>query len=159
MHKRVHTYIAAAAAAFSLGFAPGSEAAEPVPAAQQIMPAITQAVTMADPSHFTGTAWVRPLFSPTAASNTYGASVTFTPGARTYWHMHSTQQTLIVTEGSGYVQEWGKPVQPVQAGDVVVCPPGVRHWHGAAVHSTMTHIAISEKSSRPVQWFEAAEGE
>ena len=32
---------------------------------------------------------------------------------------------------------------PVRAGDTVWCPPGERHWHGAAADSFMTHTAIS----------------
>lgn len=38
-------------------------------------------------------------------------------------------------------------------GDVVVCPPGVRHWHGAAPGTAMTHLAISERAEgQATQW-------
>lgn len=126
---------------------------------QQVIPLASQQVTPANSAYFTGTAWVRSFFTPTPDSRTYGANVTFAPGARTYWHIHPSQQILIVTEGEGYVQEWGKPVQHVRAGDVVICPPGVKHWHGAAAHSTMTHMAVSEKSDGAVQWLEEVKGE
>ncbi len=148
----------AAAIIASAWLAPAmSHAAAVAQPSQQVLS--MQAVTPANSAVFTGSAWVRPLFSPTEASHTYGASVTFAPGTRTYWHMHPTQQTLIVIEGQGYVQEWGKPAQAIQAGDVVICPPGVKHWHGATADSTMTHIALSEKSDQPVQWFEEVKGE
>jgi 4-carboxymuconolactone decarboxylase len=49
-------------------------------------------------------------------------------------------QTLIVTAGRGLVQEEGGPVREIAAGEVVVTAPGVKHWHGAAPDSAMTHF-------------------
>jgi 4-carboxymuconolactone decarboxylase len=51
---------------------------------------------------------------------------------------------LIVTAGVGRVQRWGGPVEEIRTGDVVRIAPGVKHWHGAARGSAMTHIAITE---------------
>ena len=53
------------------------------------------------------------------------------PGARSAWHTHPAGQRLVVLSGVGLTQEWGKPVQVIRPGDVVWCPPGVKHWHGA----------------------------
>ena len=71
------------------------------------------------------------------------AYVTFEPGAHTAWHIHPAGQRLIVTAGVGLIQEWGGPVIEVHAGDVIWCPPGVKHWHGASPTTSMTHIALT----------------
>lgn len=107
----------------------------------------------ADSRNFTGTVRVDPAFRSQAPARAYGAYVTFEPGARTNWHTHSMGQTLIVTFGAGLTQEWGGPVQVIRQGDIVICPPGVRHWHGAAPDSAMTHLAVSE-SGGTVTWLE-----
>lgn len=104
--------------------------------------------------NFTGVARMESLFAPHEGSATYAAYVTFEPGARTNWHIHPKGQALIVTNGTGYVQEWGKEAVLIQPGDVVWCPAGVKHWHGATAQNAMTHLAISEKSDKEVVWLE-----
>lgn len=70
-------------------------------------------------------------------------NVTFEPGCRNNWHIHHKGgQILLVTAGSGYYQEWGKPAQKLKPGDVVNIPPEVKHWHGAAADSWFAHLAI-----------------
>jgi len=104
---------------------------------------------------FTGTVQIDPLFNPPEPTRAFGASVTFEPGARTVWHTHPLGQTLIVTSGCGRVQKWGEPVEEIRPGDVVWIPPGVKHWHGAAPTTAMTHIAIQEKlDGSAVEWME-----
>jgi hypothetical protein len=45
--------------------------------------------------------------------------------------------------------------EPEGVGDVVCIPPGVKHWHGAAATSGMTHIAVSEAlDGKTVEWME-----
>jgi len=64
-------------------------------------------------------------------------------------------QILIVTDGVGWVQQWGGPVQVIRKGDVVWIPAGVKHWHGATPTTTMTHIAFQEQlDGRAVDWLE-----
>ena len=109
--------------------------------------------------NFTGSARMESLFSPHEDSATYAAYVTFEPGARTHWHIHPKGQALIVTAGTGYVQEWGKEPVLIQPGDVVWCPAGVKHWHGATAKNAMTHLAISEKSDKAVTWLEPVSDE
>jgi quercetin dioxygenase-like cupin family protein len=92
--------------------------------------------------YLTGTVRVDPLFNPPEPARASGSSVTFEPGARTAWHSHPLGQTLIVTAGCGRVQRDGEPVEEIRPGDVVWEPPGVKHWHGAAPTTAMTHIAI-----------------
>ena len=58
--------------------------------------------------YFTGSVRIDPLFSPNPPSRTSGARVTFEPGARTAWHTHPLGQTLVVTAGSGWVQQCDK---------------------------------------------------
>lgn len=70
-------------------------------------------------------------------------SVSFAPGARTFWHRHEIGQILQVVSGRGLVQSEGKPAQVLHAGDTVWIPAGERHWHGAAPDSPMTHTSIS----------------
>jgi quercetin dioxygenase-like cupin family protein len=105
--------------------------------------------------YFTGTVRVDPLFSAPEPARASGSSVTFEPGARTAWHSHPLGQTLIVTAGCGRVQREGGAIEEIRPGDVVWIPPGVKHWHGAAPTTAMTHIAIQEKlDGRPADWME-----
>src|SRR5437879_7660138 len=90
---------------------------------------------------FTGKVRVEPLFQATAPGRAQGANVTFEPGARSAWHTHPLGQTLIVTSGRGFVQSWGGPVEEMHAGDVVSCPPGEKHGHGATQDSELKHLA------------------
>src|ERR1700745_689527 len=93
---------------------------------------------------FTGHVRIDPLFQPNESRRAAAASVTFEPGARTAWHIHPLGQTLIVTSGCGWVQSEGSPQKEISPGDVVWCPPGEKHWHGATSSTSMTHIAILE---------------
>jgi quercetin dioxygenase-like cupin family protein len=104
---------------------------------------------------FTGEVSVKPLFDINASRNFSSAEVSFTPCARTAWHTHPGGQTLIVTAGTGWVQQWGGQRQDISVGDVIWTPPGVKHWHGATSDGAMTHIAIqSFVDGRPVDWME-----
>lgn len=70
-------------------------------------------------------------------------NVTFEPGCRNHWHIHHKGgQILLVTDGRGWYQEWGKPARELCAGDVVNIPPEVKHWHGAAKDSWFSHLAV-----------------
>lgn len=104
---------------------------------------------------FTGRVRVDPLFAAPEPARASGAAVTFEPGARTDWHSHPLGQTLVVTAGCGRVQQWGGPVHVIHPGDVVSIPPGVKHWHGAAPTTAMTHIAIQEQlHGQTADWME-----
>lgn len=109
---------------------------------------------------FTGTVRIDPLFQAPAPARAGGASVTFEPGARTAWHTHPLGQTLIVTSGCGRVQREGGPIEEIHPGDVVWFPPGLKHWHGAAPNTAMTHIAIQESlDGKAVEWMEQVSDE
>jgi len=99
-------------------------------------------------NNFTGTAWLQMLVNNDSIYNTSIGNVTFEPGARTNWHKHPGGQILLVTDGSGYYQEKGKPAQTLHKGDVVKIPPDAEHWHGAAPNNGLTHIAISPNTDK-----------
>ena len=64
-------------------------------------------------------------------------------------------QTLIVTAGCGWTQCEGESIVEIRAGDVIWCPPGHKHWHGATPTTSMTHIAIQEAlDGKNVIWME-----
>jgi 4-carboxymuconolactone decarboxylase len=110
--------------------------------------------------HFSGSARIDPLFSENPSSHTSGGRVNFEPGARTAWRSHPLGQTLIVTAGTGWVQQWGGPVEEIRQGDVVWIPPGVKNWHGATARTSMTHIAIQESlDGKAVEWMEKVSDE
>ena len=63
-----------------------------------------------------------------------------------------------MTGGKGWYQEWGKPAQALSPGDVVVIPPEVKHWHGAAADSWFFHLAIEvSREETSNEWLEAVE--
>lgn len=101
-------------------------------------------VNAAPEQYFTGRVSVEMLQVPSGEERTSVGSVSFQPGARTFWHSHPLGQTLVVTAGIGRIQRWGGPVEEIRVGDVVHIPPHTKHWHGAAPDSAMTHTAITE---------------
>jgi quercetin dioxygenase-like cupin family protein len=125
-----------------------------------VMRAGSQPSTVGGAENFTGSVRVDSRFKGTGLARISGGTVTFEPGARTAWHTHPLGQTLIVTHGVGLVQHWDGDVQEIRPGDTVWIPPGVKHWHGAAPTSGMTHIAISEQlDGKSVDWLEKVSDE
>jgi quercetin dioxygenase-like cupin family protein len=117
--------------------------------------------SVAGPSDtFTGRVRVDPVWAADDNLNASGALVTFEPGARSAWHTHPKGQRLVVVSGVGLTQEWGKPVQAIRPGDVVSCPPGVKHWHGAGPMTAMTHLAVTGTADgKNVTWMEKVSDE
>ena len=86
-------------------------------------------------------------------------NVTFEPGCRNNWHVHRAEknggQILLCTYGRGWYQEWGKAARELHAGDTVVIPPNVKHWHGAAKDSWFVHLAVEVPGENAsTQWLE-----
>ena len=92
--------------------------------------------------NFTGKAWNYGLVDGDSSLTTIVGNVYFEPGARSNWHEHPAGQILIITEGTGYHQIKGQPREKLKKGDVIKCPPGVVHWHGAASNSGMQQLYI-----------------
>ena len=121
----------------------------------RILPAGSQQALFGAAENFTGKVRVDPLFPADQHISASGAYVTFEPGARSAWHTHPAGQRLVVTQGIGLTQQEGQPVQTLRVGDVVWCPPGVKHWHGATADSAMKHLAVTGiVDGKRVQWME-----
>ncbi|MGC3986890.1 MAG: cupin domain-containing protein [Pseudorhodoferax sp.] len=134
--------------------------ADPAPAGQQIARLGSQASAAGPAEYFTGRVRVDPVWPANEHIDASGGLVTFEPGSRSAWHTHPRGQRLLVVAGVGLTQEWGKPVQEIRPGDVVWCPPGVKHWHGASPQLAMTHLAISGTADgRNVEWMEKVSDE
>lgn len=91
--------------------------------------------------YFTGDSYLHMLTTEGVAIG----NVTFAPGCRNNWHIHHGAgggQILLCTGGRGWYQAWGQPARQLHAGDVVVIPPEVKHWHGAARDSWFVHLAV-----------------
>jgi quercetin dioxygenase-like cupin family protein len=72
--------------------------------------------------NYTGNIWLSDsTFDPSFAMATHDA------GAKLDWHAHPGGQVLLITEGTGYYQERGKPARIVHKGDVIKCAAGVEH--------------------------------
>jgi quercetin dioxygenase-like cupin family protein len=92
------------ATAMALGmFAAASARAE----STQISPHGSRPSARGAPQYFTGSVIVDPLYAANESTSSTGAVVTFEPGARSAWHTHPAGQYLIVTSGTGWVQEEG----------------------------------------------------
>ncbi len=141
-----------AAAAMVLSMMEPAGAAEPEPT---ITRAGARPVNTAPAQNLTGAVKVERLYTPVGPERASAGMVSFAPAARTAWHSHPLGQTLVVTAGIGRVQRWGGPVEQIRVDDVVHIPANVKHWHGAAPDSAMTHIAITEAlDGTAAEWME-----
>jgi quercetin dioxygenase-like cupin family protein len=100
---------------------------------------------------FTGGHVFRQLIVDPSESKSFNFSiVNFSAGSRNKFHQHTSDQILIVTEGSGVVAtDAGE--RTVTTGDVILIPAGENHWHGAPGATPMSHITIQTKDSRTSQ--------
>ena len=71
----------------------------------------------------------------------YVGEVTFKDGAVNKWHVHTSDQVLIITSGEGIVAD-EREERAVTAGDVAFIPANTKHWHGARPGKDMTHLAV-----------------
>lgn len=109
---------------------------------------------------FTGNVYPTALVDSDSIYNTVVGNVYFEPGARSNWHSHPAGQILIITDGIGYHQMEGKPVEIIKKGDVVKCPPNVKHWHGASADVGLQQLYIVPNTEKGiVDWKEAVTDE
>jgi quercetin dioxygenase-like cupin family protein len=73
--------------------------------------------------------------------------VNFGKGVRNKFHSHDYEQILIVTGGRGIVATEGEK-QVVSEGDVILFPPGEKHWHGATEDSNFSHIFVTNTQTK-----------
>jgi len=133
-----------------------ANAAEPRGGEQQVIgKAGVQATSKGPVANFSGEVEVGPLLAASGSSRFSAGQVTFPAGARSAWHTHPAGQYLVVTAGSGWTQEWGGKPVAIRSGDVVWCPPGVKHWHGATRSTGMSHVAMTgTQDGKSVDWME-----
>ena len=74
----------------------------------------------------------------------------FAAGSRNKFHIHSDDQILIITEGTGKVASDAGELT-VSEGDVVLIPAGENHWHGAPDATSMAHITINVAGTQSTQ--------
>lgn len=95
--------------------------------------------------YFIGNSYLKPL-TKAGECPVFIANVTFEPKCRNNWHIHKASkgggQILICVDGEGWYQEEGKEAQSLKAGDVVVIPANVKHWHGAKANNWFSHLAV-----------------
>jgi quercetin dioxygenase-like cupin family protein len=109
---------------------------------------------------FTGNAYNIGLVDADSTFTTAVGNVHFEPGARSNWHSHPAGQILIITDGVGYHQIEGQPVEIIKKGSVVKCPPNVRHWHGASADIGLQQLYIVPNTEKGiVNWDEAVTDE
>ncbi len=99
---------------------------------------------------FTGDVSRQVVFEPDDTKDLNFGIVNFDAGSRNKMHRHTSDQILIVTEGTGVVAtEEGE--QTVTVGDVILIPAGENHWHGAPGSTPMAHITVQAKDSTTTQ--------
>ena len=103
---------------------------------------------------YTGTIWLSELNQPDSNFNFSIAQATYAPGSKLNWHIHPAGQYLLITQGTGYYQEKGKPAQIVRKGDIIKCLPGVAHWHGAAPGSSFAYVAVTPTTKGKTIWLQ-----
>ncbi|MDT3695389.1 MAG: cupin domain-containing protein [Ignavibacterium sp.] len=103
----------------------------------------------------TGNAWHNKLVNEDTTYTTAIGVEEFEAGSRNVWHSHPSGQIIIVLDGVGYHQIKGESLQVVRKGDVIKCPPGVLHWHGASKDSSVTQIYILPNTEKGLaNWFD-----
>jgi quercetin dioxygenase-like cupin family protein len=99
---------------------------------------------------FTGSVTMQPIIGKKLNGDLVISQVNFGPGVRNKFHSHSREQILIVTKGKGIVATEKEHIT-VSMGDVVLIPPGEKHWHGAAEGCKFSHLYIMSPDSKTTQ--------
>jgi quercetin dioxygenase-like cupin family protein len=99
---------------------------------------------------FTGKVFRQVIVDPADSQSFNFSIVNFSAGSRNKFHQHTSDQILIVTEGTGVVAT-DQEERAVTAGDVVLIPAGENHWHGAPGNTPMSHITVQAKGSTTKQ--------
>ena len=97
--------------------------------------------------------------APVSAEQVSVFNVTFEPSCRNNWHIHHAKsgggQFLICVGGRGWYQEEGKEAVELTPGKVINIPANVKHWHGAAADSWMSHLAAEiDGEDASTEWCE-----
>lgn len=92
-----------------------ASSADPAPTVT-VCPAASMPAATGAAETFTGTVHISTPFQAMPPGRAGGGIVTFEPGARTVWHTHPLGQTLVVTAGTGLVQQEGQEAQVIRPG-------------------------------------------
>lgn len=132
-------------------------ATEALPANTQIVKEVKSiAKVSANPKVFTGKAEVIPMSQQVPGMPVHNAIVIFEPRARTFWHIHPAGQFFTVLRGEGRTGVYGERARVIEPGDVVICPAGVKHFHGAGPDSPMVQMTVTgdHPEGKGVTWLE-----
>src|SRR5204862_7873406 len=99
---------------------------------------------------FTSQVFRQSIVDPAESTSFKFSIVNFSAGSRNKFHQHTSDQILIVTEGTGVVATNAEE-RTVSAGDVILIPAGENHWHGAPGTTPMSHITVQTKDSKTQQ--------
>jgi len=99
---------------------------------------------------FSGDVFRQVIVDPAESQTFQFSIVNFSAGSRNKFHQHTSDQILIVTEGTGVVAT-NEEERTVTAGDVVLIHAGENHWHGAPGATPMSHITVTAKDSKTQQ--------
>lgn len=128
--------------------------------AQELVKAGSLGGFVGDEKIFTGKVKVTKLFNDAPYRPFGGGLVEFERGARSAWHTHPAGQTLIVTKGVIITGTEQGEVQIAREGDTILCPPNLKHWHGASDKQSGAHIALTGvKDGNNVNWLEKVSDE
>ncbi|MCD8339685.1 MAG: cupin domain-containing protein [Burkholderiales bacterium] len=123
---------------------------------QLVIPASEMQAVKGSDKVFTGDVTVQQLSEPLPGMAAGSGMVTFQPGSRSFWHTHPIGQVLIILKGEGRSGVYGEKVSVLKKGDLVVCPKGVKHFHGAAPDQKMVQMTITGTlpDGQNVEWME-----
>jgi quercetin dioxygenase-like cupin family protein len=94
--------------------------------------------------------YINPLFTGTNVTKQFLVSdskdlqlslINFGKGVRNKFHIHDSDQILIVTAGKGIVAT-EKEKKIVGVGEVIFIPGGEKHMHGATEESDFSHLVF-----------------
>lgn len=110
----------------------------------------------ANPKVFTGKAEVIQMSQQVPGMPVHNGIVIFERGARTFWHIHPAGQFFTVLRGEGRTGVYGEKARVVNPGDVVICPAGVKHFHGAGPDTQMVQMTVTgdHPEGKGVTWLE-----
>lgn len=102
----------------------------------------SQAHPPAQPDYFEGRVRMQELYQPDRdGEESELVAVFFEAGARTTPHTHESTQVLQVVSGRCLVVIEDER-RIAEAGEFVIVPRGIWHWHGATRDEPMCHISI-----------------
>jgi quercetin dioxygenase-like cupin family protein len=109
----------------------------------------SQAQPTPSPEYFDGAVHMQHLVSKEESQEVELIAVFFQNGARTIPHVHTTDQVLIVVEGTCVVGDRAGR-RELTTGEVAFLPGNQWHWHGAKPGVSACHISIRKPG--PTDW-------